>query len=73
MTGSAFAIRAANRAFLPVLWRTPGVELMHMIRKASCVRQANCVQRSSSVRWRGKPVHIPGPSSSAREVCDRTV
>lgn len=35
--------------------------------------QANCVQRSSSIRWRAEPSHLPGPNPSIQEVCDRTL
>jgi DDE domain len=36
------------------------IELMHMIRKASCGRQARCVRHGNSIRWRDKTRHIQG-------------
>ncbi len=51
-----------------------GIELMHMIRKGQ-LRATGILrpaQRSSSMRWQGKPVHRPRPFSSTEKICDRT-
>ena len=60
------------KAFWSAAITLAGIEIMHMIPKISCVRRETCVQRSNSIRWQGKPDHLPEPWSSTRKVCDRT-